>query len=182
MFYLLTAGMRKTYWITCNVEPDIQHLSLDRQKFPSNFVVRPRDLNRLLANFQSSLQEITIIATEAASLPPDSANEIGGKAVELRSYIDPTKGNINNFVGNLVSLLAVYLFPRFFMADNDSLLHTQLWIDPKEEFLQYVHTGDPVDVTFSVKELKVQLAKLLILIAVVHLSFKFFDRDCCQMY
>jgi hypothetical protein len=113
MFYLLTAGMRKTYWITCNVEPDIQHLSLDRQKFPSNFVVRPRDLNRLLANFQSSLQEITIIATEAASLPPDSANEIGGKAVELRSYIDPTKGNINNFVGNLVSLLAVYLFPRF---------------------------------------------------------------------
>jgi cell cycle checkpoint control protein RAD9A len=174
--------MRKTYWITCNVEPDIQHLSLDRQKFPSNFVVRPRDLNRLLANFQSSLQEITIIATEAASLPPDSANEIGGKAVELRSYIDPTKGNINNFVGNLVSLLAVYLFPRFFMADNDSLLHTQLWIDPKEEFLQYVHTGDPVDVTFSVKELKVQLAKLLILIAVVHLSFKFFDRDCCQMY
>lgn len=44
-----------------------------------------------------------------------------------------------------------------FMADNDSLLHTQLWIDPKEEFLQYDHTGDPVDVTFSVKELKVQM-------------------------
>ncbi|CAL5194745.1 unnamed protein product [Lathyrus oleraceus] len=127
------SGMRKTYWITCNVEPDIQHLSLDRQKFPSNFVVRPRDLNRLLANFQSSLQEITIIATEPASVPPDSANEIGGKAVELRSYIDPTK-------------------------DNDSLLHTQLWIDPKEEFLQYVHTGDPVDVTFSVKELKAFLS------------------------
>jgi cell cycle checkpoint control protein RAD9A len=169
IFYLSNAGMRKTYWITCNVEPDIQHLSLDRQKFPSNFVVRPRDLNRLLANFQSSLQEITIIATEAASLPPDSANEIGGKAVELRSYIDPTKGNINNFVGNLVSLLAVYLFPRFFMADNDSLLHTQLWIDPKEEFLQYVHTGDPVDVTFSVKELKVQSAKP-------------FDFDCSSTF
>ncbi|KAK7337749.1 hypothetical protein VNO77_18336 [Canavalia gladiata] len=127
------SGMRKTYWITCNVEPDIQHLSLDRQKFPSNIVVRPRDLNRLLANFQSSLQEITIIATEPASLPPDSANEIGGKAVELRSYIDPTK-------------------------DSDTLLHTQLWIDPKEEFLQYVHTGDPIDVTFSVKELKAFLS------------------------
>lgn len=126
-------GMRKTYWITCNVEPDIQHLSLDRQKFPSNFVVRPRDLNRLLANFQSSLQEITIIATEPSSLPPDAANEIGGKAVELRSYMDPTK-------------------------DNDTLLHTQLWIDPKEEFLQYVHTGDPIDVTFSVKELKAFLS------------------------
>ncbi|KAF7805094.1 cell cycle checkpoint control protein RAD9A [Senna tora] len=127
------SGMRKTYWITCTTESDIQHLSLDRQKFPSNFVVRPQDLNRLLANFQSSLQEITIIATEPSSLPSDAANEIGGKAVELRSYIDPTK-------------------------DNDSLLHTQLWIDPKEEFLQYIHTGDPVDVTFSVKELKAFLS------------------------
>nr|CAN60817.1 hypothetical protein VITISV_033220 [Vitis vinifera] len=104
-------GVKKAYWITCNVEPDIQHLSLDRTRFPSNFVVRPRDLNRLLANFQSSLQEITIIATEPTSLPSDAAGEIGGKAVELRSYIDPTK-------------------------DNDSSLHTQLWIDPMEEFVQ----------------------------------------------
>jgi hypothetical protein len=55
------------------------------------------------------------------------------------------------------------------MADNDSLLHTQLWIDPKEEFLQYVHTGDPVDVTFSVKELKVQSAKP-------------FDFDCSSTF
>lgn len=54
--------------------------------------MRPRDLTRLLGNFQSSLQEITIIATERNSLPSDAANEIGGKAVELRSYIDPTKG------------------------------------------------------------------------------------------
>lgn len=94
--------MRKTYWITCNVEPDIHHLSLDRQKFPSNFVVRPRDLSRLLANFQSSLQEITIIATEPSSLPLDASNEIGGKAVELRSYMDPTKGKEDAFVGSFI--------------------------------------------------------------------------------
>ncbi|PON52082.1 Rad9/Ddc [Trema orientale] len=125
--------MRKTYWITCNVEPNVQHLSLDRRRFPSNFVVRPRDLSRLLANFQSSLQELTIIATEPNSLPSDVGSEIGGKAVELRSYIDPTK-------------------------DNDSSLHTQLWIDPMEEFVQYTHTGDPVDVTFGVKELKAFLS------------------------
>ncbi|GMY21612.1 cell cycle checkpoint control protein RAD9A isoform X2 [Fagus crenata] len=128
-----SSGMKKTYWITCNVEPDIQHLSLDRGRFPSDFVVRPRDLNRLLANFQSSLQEITIIATEPTSVPSDDASEIGGKAVELRSYVDPTK-------------------------ENDSSLHTQLWIDPTEEFLQYTHTGDPVDVTFGVKELKAFLS------------------------
>ncbi|KAF8018028.1 hypothetical protein BT93_H3048 [Corymbia citriodora subsp. variegata] len=126
-------GIKKTYWITCNVDPDIQQLSLDRRKYPSSFVVRPRDLNRLLANFQSSLQEITIIATERNSDPSDAASEFGGKAVEFRSYIDPTK-------------------------ENDSLLHTQLWIDPAEEFVEYAHNGNPVDVTFAVKELKAFLA------------------------
>ncbi|XP_024981706.1 DNA repair protein rad9 isoform X1 [Cynara cardunculus var. scolymus] len=126
-------GMKKSYWITCNVEPDVQHLSLDRRRLPSSFVVRPRDLNRLLANFQSTLQEITVIATETTALPSDAANEVGGKAVELRSYIDPSK-------------------------ENDSSLHTQLWIDPCEEFVQYTHSGDPVDVTFGVKELKAFLS------------------------
>ncbi|KAI7741273.1 hypothetical protein M8C21_015980 [Ambrosia artemisiifolia] len=121
-------GMKKSYWITCNVEANVQQLSLDRRRLPSSFVVRPRDLNRLLSNFQSSLQEITVIATE-----PTSDDEVGGKAVELRSYIDPAK-------------------------ENDSSLHTQLWIDPSEEFVQYKHTGDPVDVTFGVKELKAFLS------------------------
>ncbi|RZR74944.1 hypothetical protein BHM03_00046506 [Ensete ventricosum] len=125
------SGAKKTYWITCNVDPDVQQLSLDRRRFPSSLVVRPRDLARLLANFQSSLQEITIIATETSAAPSHSGDEIGGKAVELRSYIDPTKDN------------------------SDATLHTQLWIDPAEEFFQYTHTGDPVDVTFGVKELKV---------------------------
>lgn len=91
-FVICRAGMRKAYWITCNVEPDIQHLSLDRRKFPSSCVVRPRDFNRLLSNFQSSLQEITVIATEPVPITSASGTMIGGKAVELRSYIDPTKG------------------------------------------------------------------------------------------
>ncbi|XP_072982786.1 uncharacterized protein [Typha latifolia] len=123
-------GVKKSYWISCNVEPDIEHLTLDRRRFPSSLVVRPRDMTRLLANFQSSLQEITVIATEPAIGMGDAESEIGGKAVELRSYIDPTKD------------------------DSDTTLHTQLWIDPTEEFVQYNHVGDPVDVTFGVKELK----------------------------
>lgn len=148
--------MKKSYWITCNVEPDIQQLSLDRRKLPSNFVVRPRDLSRLLANFQSTLLEITFIATQPSSLPLDAANEIGGKAVELRSYIDPTKGRLGYclFPSNDLSLLLDSIL-WVFISDNDSTLHTQLWIDPAEEFVQYTHSGDPVDVTFGVKELKV---------------------------
>ncbi|KAL8527973.1 hypothetical protein ACS0TY_005691 [Phlomoides rotata] len=140
------SGMKKAYWITCNVEPDIQHLSLDRRKLPSSFVVKPRDLNRLLANFQSTLQEITIIATQQSVLPPDAADQIGGKAVELRSYIDPTK-------------------------ENDSSLHTQLWIDPAEEFVQYNHSRDPVDITFGVKELKAFLSFCEVCEVDIHLYF-----------
>ncbi|XP_052623476.1 uncharacterized protein LOC111895310 isoform X1 [Lactuca sativa] len=128
-------GMKKSYWITCNIEADVQQLSLDRRRLPSSFVVRPRDLNRLLANFQSTLHEITVIATDPtlSQSESDAANEVGGKAVELRSYIDQSK-------------------------ENDSSLHTQLWIDPCEEFVQYTHSGDPVDVTFGVKELKAFLS------------------------
>ncbi|KAG7630141.1 Rad9/Ddc1 [Arabidopsis suecica] len=139
--------MKKTYWITCNVEPDIQHLSLDRGRFPSTLVMHPRNLSKLLGNFQSSLQEITIIATDQTSFPSDAASDIGGKAVEFRSYVDPTK-------------------------DGDSLLHTQLWIDPSEEFLQYTHAGDPVDITFSLKELKAFLAFCEGCEADIHLFFE----------
>ncbi|KAL3728334.1 hypothetical protein ACJRO7_033000, partial [Eucalyptus globulus] len=105
--------INKTYWITCNVEPDIQQLPLDRRRYPSNFVVRPCDLNRLMHD------------------PSDAASEFGGKSVKFRSYIDPTKY---------------------------SLLHTQLSIDPAEEFVQYAHYGNLVHVTFAVKELKAFLA------------------------
>ncbi|KAL9235027.1 hypothetical protein vseg_009828 [Gypsophila vaccaria] len=140
-------GMRKTYWINCNVEPDIQHLSLEKDRFKSNFVVKPRDLTRLLSNFQSSLHEITIIATEPSSLPSDVETEIGGKAVELRSYIDPT-------------------------IETGASLYTQLWIDPVEEFLQYAHTGNPVDVTFGVKELKAFLSFCEACEVDIHLFFE----------
>ncbi|KAJ1297166.1 hypothetical protein BS78_01G356900 [Paspalum vaginatum] len=123
-------GVRKTYWIVCSAEPEVQTLSLDRGRFPSHLAIRPRELARLLSNFQSSLQELTIIATDPAAGLPDAGDDVGGKAVELRSYNDPAKD------------------------DCDMRLHTQLWIDPVEEFVEFVHAGDPVDVTFGVKELK----------------------------
>lgn len=129
-------GIRKTYWITCTNEPEMQHVALDRKSFPSHLVVKPCDLNRLLANFQSSLQEITLIATEPSPVSSSGITKTSpeGKAVELRSYIDPVKEN------------------------NDAALHTQLWIDPAEELQEYVHRGTAVDVTFSIKELKAFLA------------------------
>ncbi|MCO5592820.1 hypothetical protein L7F22_046823 [Adiantum nelumboides] len=129
-------GIRKTYWITCTNDPDMQHVALDRETFPSRLVVKPCDLTRLLGNFQSSLQEITVIATEASPISSvGSKTSSDGKAVELRSYIDPIKAE-----------------------NNDGALHTQLWIDPSEELQEYEHQGAAVDVTFSLKELKAFLS------------------------
>ncbi|KAH9293078.1 hypothetical protein KI387_041719 [Taxus chinensis] len=141
-------GIRKTYWIVCNYQPDVQHLALDRTNFPSHLVVKPRDLNRLLGNFQSSLQEITLIATEPTSLPSETENPTDGKAVELRSYIDPVKEN------------------------NDGALHTQLWIDPTEELQEYSHRGAAVDITFSMKELKAFLTFCEACEADMHMFFE----------
>ena len=91
--FTLVLGIRKTYWITCTNDPDMQHVALDRKSFSSHLVVKPSDLNRLLANFQSSLQEITLIATEPSPLASfGMRNSSEGKAIELRSYTDPVKG------------------------------------------------------------------------------------------
>lgn len=79
-------GIRNTYWISCNYQPNIQHSTLDRNDFPSHLVVKPRDLNKLLGNFKSSIQEITVIATDPTPLFVEAENTTEGKVVELRSY------------------------------------------------------------------------------------------------
>ncbi|KAL3690395.1 hypothetical protein R1sor_016704 [Riccia sorocarpa] len=123
------SGMRKSYWISCNAEDDMQDVVVPRESLSSHLVVRPKDLSRLLANFQSSLSEITLIATEPANTP-NGSEDPEAKAVELRSYFDTVK------------------------EGTEDTLHTQLWIDPAEELREYSHFGDAVDVTFSMKELK----------------------------
>lgn len=125
-------GIRKTYWITCNNNTEMQNVLVERNSFPSHLVIKPRDLSRLLGHFQSSLHEITLIATEPISTDMDLDSE--AKAIELKSYIDPARDV------------------------TDGALHTQLWIDPSEELSAYTHKGPPVDVTFSVKELKAFMA------------------------
>lgn len=151
----------------------MQTLALDRNRFPSRLAIRPRDLARLLDdNFQSTLQELTVIATDPGSGLSCVDDDIGGKAVQLLSYIDPTKGalllmwlgwwcNFPRVIGGSYSaddwFVICELSCDLWVADDyDTRLHTQLWVDPSE-FLEYVHAGEPVDVTFGRKELKVKV-------------------------
>jgi len=102
------AGVRKTYWISCVVERDVLAAAIDPGAYPSSIVASPRDLNRLLANFQPTLGEITVIATEAAgggSLQGSAPSDEGGpetRAVELRSYVDPSASRECGFQGECV--------------------------------------------------------------------------------
>lgn len=92
---LCISGLRKTYWTPCVVERDVLAAAIDPAAYPSSIIASPRDLNRLLANFQPTLGEITVIATEALnpSMPgsaPSQEGEPETRAVELRSYVDPS--------------------------------------------------------------------------------------------
>jgi cell cycle checkpoint control protein RAD9A len=89
-FESLTPGMKKSYWITCNNDMEMQNVLVDRRTLPSHLVVKPKDLSRLLTHFQLSLHEITLIATEPVTTPIDDETE--AKAIELKSYIDPARG------------------------------------------------------------------------------------------
>lgn len=68
----------------------MQNVLLERNSFPSHLVIKPKDLSRLLGHFQSSLQEMTLIATEPVTI--DMGSESEAKAIELKSYIDPARG------------------------------------------------------------------------------------------
>lgn len=70
----------------------MQNVMVERSSFPSHLVIKPKDLGRLLGHFQSSLQEITLIATEPVSTDMDPDSE--AKAIELKSYIDPARGKV----------------------------------------------------------------------------------------
>jgi hypothetical protein len=73
----------------------MQNVMVERNSFPSHLVIKPKDLGRLLGHFQSSLQEITLIATEPVSTDMDPDSE--AKAIELKSYIDPARGKVATF-------------------------------------------------------------------------------------
>ncbi|CAI5461552.1 unnamed protein product [Closterium sp. Yama58-4] len=143
-------GMRKTYTIACVNDREVLSASIDPSTYPSSLVARPKALLQLLNHFQSTLSEITIIAADPEDVTGSGTGTGGGaagrgggseaKAVEMRSYVEPTHAG-SSADGRLE-------------ASPEAAMHTQLWVDPGEHFEAYCHRGDAVDVTFSVKEVK----------------------------
>ncbi|CAI5480076.1 unnamed protein product [Closterium sp. Yama58-4] len=144
------ACMRKTYTIACVNDREVLSASIDPSTYPSSLVARPKALLQLLNHFQSTLSEITIIAADPEDVTGSGTGTGGGaagrgggseaKAVEMRSYVEPTHAGASA--------------DRRLEASPEAAMHTQLWVDPGEHFEAYCHRGDAVDVTFSVKEVK----------------------------
>ena len=119
------------------IDSDALQAEINFDLYPVRITAEPGELSKLLASFQQSLDEVTVIAI------PDSAtvNSQGGspnKSCQIHSFYDPLKIDLDNF--------------------EKPLLHTQLSMNAHHHFLEYQHSGrETVDATFNMKDFKAVL-------------------------
>ena len=59
------AGLVKTYDVACIAEPEVLCANVDRRTLPVRVVAKPKEFAKLLANFHSGQNDVTLL-----SLPP----------------------------------------------------------------------------------------------------------------
>jgi cell cycle checkpoint control protein RAD9A len=81
------AGLQKKYQIPC---VDEEHLAanVERDDYPACITADAHQLLRVLASFQSTLDEITLVAR-----PEDQKNS-NLQAIQMVSYVSPSKGKL----------------------------------------------------------------------------------------
>jgi len=141
-------GLQKKFQFDL-IDSEALQAEINFDMYPVRITVEAGEMNRLLASFQQSLDEVTLIAI------PDSGAEHHGdhqgnggrnhsatgtdKSCQIHSFYDPSKVDLGN-----------------------SLLHTQLSLNAHQHFLEYQHTGrETVDVTFNLKDFKAVLTYCL---------------------
>jgi cell cycle checkpoint control protein RAD9A len=147
-------GLVKRYAFT-TVEGDVLQATADRGALAVRVVAETDAMARLLDTFHSSLSEVTI--TAGAESAPSAGGAGGGsgsgpapgRAVQLRSYVDPARGG------------------------GDGALHTLLSLDASVAFVSYAHTGEGlVEATFNVRDFRAMLALCAGLDCPVAISFQ----------
>eukprot|EP00775_Hariotina_reticulata_P012101 gene12101-12240_t len=142
-------GLLKRYGLDITAS-DILQANLDGQDMPVAVVAQSAELNKLLNTFQSTLDEVTIMA-----LPEQQQNGTADaaavqKAVKIQSFYDPAKGA------------------------SSSSLHTALSLDSHSSsvFKAYRHSGSsPCDVTINLKDFKALVGLCVEMNADVELKF-----------
>uniref|UniRef100_A0A383VQ33 Uncharacterized protein n=1 Tax=Tetradesmus obliquus TaxID=3088 RepID=A0A383VQ33_TETOB len=142
-------GLLKRYGLDIS-SSDILQATLDGDDLPVCVVAESAELNRLLGTFQSTLDEITIIAQPEQEPQHSTAAAAAAarRSVQIKSFYDPAKG-----------------------ASSRSL-QTSLELNSQTVFKAYSHAGvSASDVTINLKDLKALLGLCLELGADVSLRF-----------
>ncbi|KAG2501643.1 hypothetical protein HYH03_000147 [Edaphochlamys debaryana] len=137
-------GLVKRYSCDC-IEGESLHPSVDKDAFPTVVIAEAAELDKLLASFQNTMEEITVIANPISA----AALAAGHKACELKSYTDPNR------------------------TGQDQTLQTSLTLDTRSVFTSYHHASDmAVDVTFNVRDFRTMCGLCAALEADVALRFE----------
>ena len=126
------AGLLKTYDVACLADPEILCASIDRLSLPVRLTVRPKALSKLLANFHSNQNDVTLL-----SLPPAAGGpaEASVKRLRLLSFMDPAKA----------MLPGTHVTTQLAVSTSDDLIAS------------YTHRGDKEgEATVNLKDLKVR--------------------------
>jgi cell cycle checkpoint control protein RAD9A len=96
-------GLHKKYQIPC---VDEEHLAanVERDDYPACITADAHQLLRVLASFQSTLDEITLVAR------PENKKGTNLQAIQMVSYVSPSKGKLPSFKLRLSYLSMLLIF------------------------------------------------------------------------
>ncbi len=80
-------GIIKTYDLDCT-NSEVLHATVDKDSYPTQVIAEASELNKILSSFQSTLDEITIIANPEHRASASSIH----RACQMQSFYDPEKG------------------------------------------------------------------------------------------
>ena len=127
------AGLVKTYDVACLAEPEILCATIDRHTLPVRLTVRPKAMSKLLANFHSNQNDVTLLSLPPAA--PGGPPEASVKRLRMLSYQDPAKA----------MLPGTHVTTQLAVSTSDDLVAS------------YTHRGNNEgEATVNLKDLKVR--------------------------
>jgi len=157
-------GIVKRY--TCPfLDSQILQAEFDTSQYPVHILALANVLDKLMGSFQSTLEEVTLVAVPLADGAAIHSN--ASKACQFRSFWDPFKAPPPSSTSNSSRLFTSQRLSnnpnhpsiRNVNRQPNQCLETRVAIDTRSLFLSYNHSGDsPVDVTFNLQDLRTFLA------------------------